>query len=173
MNQQMGVLMRKIFYYFVFILIYQNNSLARSITGEYRVPVDGINKNLEPYSTYSVTIKHYSYNKNPQVLNFPLPAALVGETKMITMTKVAGTSNQWEGKNIESAVCQVNKLEILCQTKFKDLNINPIKVEQVIEQNYSTEEAPQRKQVAALFGDSPIGIIKYKLKRQFDDKFEF
>lgn len=150
-------------------ILNQNNAFARPIRGEYVVPVSEENKNLEPFATYTVKYKADNYDANPNTLNFPLPATLVGEQKIITMNKIADTDNQWTGDNIETATCQTTTGELACTIKFKNLNIDPVKVENQVNQSYSAAEAPMRSKVALLFGDSPIGIIKYKLRGHGQD----
>lgn len=136
----------------------------RPIRGFYTVPLSTENKHLEPFAQYPVKFKTRDYFKDPNTLSFPLPAALVGEEKIITMTKVTGTTNHWSGKHVESGACVRTPRELSCNLKFKDLNIDRTKVKTVIDQTYSPEEAPQRFLVAEIFGNEPLGIISYQLR---------
>lgn len=136
----------------------------RPMRGVYKVPLGVENKHLEPFALYPVKFKTRDYFKNPDTLSFPLPATLVGEEKIITIVKVSGITNQWNGEYVESGTCaQVNR-ELSCTLKFKDLNIDRTKVKSVIDQTYSAEEASQRFLVAELFGNEPLGIISYQIR---------
>lgn len=97
-------------------------------------------------------------------MDFPLPAALVGEEKVISLDKVSDSPGTFIGPNA-IANCETSKHYFTCNVRFNDLAIDPQQVEAAIESTYSSNtEISGRIAVAARFGSEPIGIISYKLK---------
>lgn len=133
----------------------------RPVRGVYAVPVDG---NLTAYSKYPVKFKSNNYQTEPTHLDFPLPAALVGEEKIISLDKINETTGTFVGTNAK-ATCATSGRYFTCNVKFNDLAIDPQKVETAIKVTYASDtEASGRLAVARRFGSEPIGIISYKLR---------
>lgn len=134
---------------------------GRPIRGVYEVPVA---ENLKEFASYPVKYKTEGYQADQNKLAFYLPATLVGEEKMIVMTKVVDQEGKWNGPNA-NAHCQTIGRNFKCTVLFNDLEIDPIKQEIAIRENFQTEaEITGRLQVASHFSSEPIGIISYKLR---------
>lgn len=133
----------------------------RPVRGYYEVPMDGP---LKEFSTYPVKFKADEYSTNPNTVNFPLPATLVGEQLFVKMTKMSGSTNAWSGPNIDGT-CDLIDRTFTCNVKFNNLQIDPIKVQAAVQSNFSNPaEMAARLKVAERFGVEPIGIIRYVLR---------
>lgn len=137
---------------------------GRPVRGVYEVPVP---ENLKEFATYPVKYKSDSYQANPinpDKVTFHLPATLVGEETVITMTKLEDQEGLWSGPNANADCATVGR-NFKCTVIFNDLKMDPIKQEIAIRENFQTEaEIAGRMQVARHFSGEPIGIISYKLR---------
>lgn len=135
---------------------------SRPVRGTYEVPVQ--NTELTSFASYPVKFKADNYQDVPTQIDFPLPEALVGETKIIQMSKSTENANVWTGENV-LGVCSTIDRYFTCNVKFNNLNIDPNKVDAAVQSTYSTpNEVNNRIQVARIFDGEPIGILRYKLR---------
>ncbi len=135
----------------------------RPIRGTYEVPVK--NGELAPYSIYDVKFKADTYEDNPEKIDFPMPATLVGVPKSIEMNKSSGLNGDvWVGPNVQG-LCKTVGRYFTCNVRFSDLQIDSARVDMAIRSSYTNpEEIANRTLVARAFEGEPIGIIRYKLR---------
>ena len=156
----------KFFVLFVCTLIQNafasNGDLSgRPVRGIYSVPVS---EELRNFASYPVRYKADSYKSNPDEMSFPLPAALVGEELTVTMSRIAGSQNEFVGTNVNGD-CQTVDSNLICNVKFANLNIDPLKVEAAIRSQFKTDlEINGRLAVARSFGEFPGGVLSYRLR---------
>lgn len=144
-----------------FLLSASSAFASRPIRGVYEVPVG---EDLKSFAEYPVKFKSDNYEASPNELNFPLPAALTGQEQMIHLSRLTETSSVWKGPLAE-ADCHLIGRIFTCRVVFQGLPIDPVKMEEVIRQEYPEPVVAEGKlKVAMAFGGEPIGIIKYKLR---------
>ena len=147
---------------FLFIFFAALSAFAgRPVRGVYTVPVA---QELSAFNSYPVQFKSDLYKQKPNEMSFPLPATLVGEEINIEVSQDPNDLEHWSGPNADGTCKQIDRF-FQCQLKFKDLTIDPVKVQsQITEQFKNQIEAAGRLKVAQQFGGEPVGIITYKLR---------
>lgn len=144
-----------------FLIIGFSAKAERPIRGTYEVPVTD---ELKSFASYPVKFKADTYQENPNQIDFPLPAALVGEETLVKMTRTDSTSDTWSGPNVLGQ-CQMIERYFTCKVKFNNLQIDTNKVEAVVSAQFPDATQTQgRLAVASLFHGEPIGILRYKLR---------
>ncbi len=145
---------------FLSLNTYADHELKLNAT--YALPVE-LNEEL-PYALFNLkdyTVKFATINEHQEVtVTYSLPSEMVGEAKEIKM-KLAienGSTRVLEGEEA-TALCVGKWIEMKCDVRFKKLNINLLKVRELLEsQGTSSHEIDQRIKVLSRFSGDPIGV---------------
>jgi hypothetical protein len=151
----------------IFILIASFSKAAQAVevldlNAKYTIPVT---KDSElPYSTfdlknYKVTLKTLDNTQEVQ-LTYTLPKEMVGVEKEITLNLVANMGSEKILAGPEaSAKCSGKWIQMKCEVRFHDLEIDLLKVEEVLKElGLSESEIRSRVDVLAKFSGDPIGF---------------
>lgn len=130
----------------------------------YRVPVEDAPE-LKVAAEYEIRLKK-SYPEHQDVLEYELPVELVGRRERVQLNQVAsgfpGLLKYTGAQGV--AICFEEAGTFVCSIKYKDLEIDPMAVEQTVRRmNSDPLKAANRLQVARRFAGEPQGILRYRL----------
>lgn len=151
-------------------MLHATSAPAHTMHGTYRVPV--ASPELEPYATYEVEYEADYGDTAPGDLRFWLPDVLTGDAHVTySMRAVDGEPGHFVGPQVEGN-CAVIERNLGCQVRFRDLQIDPARVESAVRKRFTDPgEIAGRLAVALAFASEPIGILNYPLTKQQHSEF--
>lgn len=143
-------------------LILERNALAeRPMRGTYTVPMPPPNEHQN--NTYEVKFHSDSYDQ-PSVLNFPLPAGLVGKESWVTFKEDPQNPGVFMSSDGKGQCSQTGRI-LECQFRFNQVSMDLTAVEKFwVDRGVTQTEIADRLSVSRSFGGEPIGILTYELR---------
>lgn len=128
------------------------------LPGTYTVPVS---PELDPYATFDVQNVEFCEREGAVVLDYDLPALLVGKETKISFRGAPGVTAVYRlAGNNGTADCAAANGTWSCQEHLTGLEVDSSALDERLASLPPTE-ASGRRAVASVFGNDPIGVLTF------------
>jgi|GEM_PF-6028050 len=157
------------FLFFALNLDARGNDRYQRVAGTYKVTLNSEDASLEPMNSFPVEYKIRRRNGAIEKISYDLPSQLTGLVNEVEFSPIAQGSDVWAGPNSEN-VCTVSDVNINCAMKYKDIQLDPIVAQNVIDQQIADPVANEAaRRIMSHFqqhamGNEPIGHVEISLE---------
>jgi hypothetical protein len=152
-----------------FLSVYANPVPSAYVvtSASYLVPTA---KNLEALSHFIVQVNTAYQGSQTTEMSYTFPLELTGVPLTVSMTRVPGTENDWEGPLMKASCGEIAKI-ITCAMSFMDVTKSQSLVDRGAVQNLlikqgisSVEIADRLKVIEDFISGEPAGVLIYKYR---------